>query len=462
MVTTDETGQRHQEPTVGARKSLPLEGFLPIFQSFLNGNLVNPDNIPPQVYRRMQDTDETVSSGLDFIQLTVMAYLGAFRIKHKRAQKYIDELWWNCYVSLEQVVEELLQALCFGWSLGELVLRKGDDDLVWLDDVPFLTAESTTIQIETDRPKQNFGRPIGFRQANGAGPLLDFDQMVYYAHRSRQSNPYGQSRLKPAYKSWVLKDVLLKDYGLAMSTFGSPISLAQMANPKLPEVLPDGTETTAGQVMLNTLKNLSGGSSVVMGLTDKVTLEKPSVSVGGDFKEAEDHLNKCILRSLLIPALLFEPTDIGSFALGSKHFEIFLRSIGRIVADIQRVLILQVYQPLLRLNFGKKVPRGHFEMQKLEEEDLDIWARIFYSLTNAGFVSNQDLEDYNAVRAKFNLQPRDKVPPPPPKPETPPSIDPGQPPRGGGKKTGQTADDVPRSGSRVPKTKQGRPARKAA
>lgn len=403
-VVTDKTGQRHEQPTVGARQSSPLEGFLPFFRQFLAGNLVNPDNIPPCVYRRMQETDETVSAGIDFIQLTVTAHLGRYINPNRRAQAYIDELWWHCHSSLEQVVEEILQALVFGWSVGEKVLRAGVNR-IWLDDIPFLAPESTTIAIEGDPGAQGFGRVTGFSQRSGFDAELPLSKMVYYAHRVRNSNVYGQSRLKPAYKSWVLKDVLLKDYGLAMSTYGSPIGVGQVQNLHQQELDDDGSITTSGKRMLKTLKGLSGGSAVVHGPAESISLEQAKISVGKDFKEAEDHLNKCILRAMLIPALLFEPTDIGSFALGNKHFEIFMRSIGRIVKDVQRVVLLQIYQPLLWINFGLKVPLGRFESIQLEEEDLKLWSEIYSSLVTHGFLSDQEADDVNAVRARFNLAP---------------------------------------------------------
>lgn len=470
-VLTDKKGKRGM-PTVGARSSTPFEGFLPVFQSFLESNIANPDNLGADIYRRMLETDETVSSGIDFISSTVVPHLGEYTNTNRKAQKYIDSLWMNCYTSLEQVIEELILALVFGWAVGELVLRQ-EDGRIWLDDVPFLLPESTTIAIESNPKAQNFGRVRGFKQKNGSGQELPKDRMVYWAHRIRNSNPYGQSRLKPAYKSWFFKDVFLKDWGRALSTFGSPIAVAEMTNPKTQDVDASGNPTTTGQNMLTTLQNLSGGSSIVHGIGDKIRLEQAKVSVGKDFESGENHLNKCILRALLIPALLFEPTDIGSFALGSKHFEIFMRSIARIVKDLHRVLLLQIYRPLLTLNFGPKCPLGEFKAQVLEEEDLKLWAEILFSLVSAGFMSKRELDDLNAGRAKFNLKPLTKLPEPDPSaPEAPQDgaggQDPNLPPQTdrGGQVAGKTADgregsttNQPRPGGRTPTKPQGRPRR---
>lgn len=469
-VLTDETGQQHETPTVGARGSTPFDGFLPVFQAFIQSNIANPDNLGADIYRRMLETDETVSSGIDFIGSTVIPHLGEYTNPNKRAQKYIDSLWLNCATSLEQVVEELILALVFGWAVGEIVLREGDGK-IWLDDVPFLMPESTTISIESDPKKQNFGRVKSFKQRNGTGQELPVSKMVYWAHRIRNSNPYGQSRLKPAYKSWFFKDVFLKDWGAALSMFGSPIAVAEMTNMNAQEADANGVATTSGQNMLSTLKNLRGGSAIVHGMQDKVRLEQAKVSVGKDFESAENHLNKCILRALLIPALLFEPTDIGSFALGSKHFEIFMRSIVRIVKDLHRVILLQIYRPLLWLNFGQKCPLGEFKAQVMEEEDLKLWAEILFSLVSAGFMSKRELDDLNAGRAKFNLPPLSKLPAPDPAPAPPAAghaQDPNLPSQTdrAGQVAGKPADgreqsttNQPRPGGRTPTRPQGRPRR---
>ena len=129
-VLTEETGQQHETPTVGARGSTPFDGFLPVFQAFIQSNIANPDNLGADIYRRMLETDETVSSGIDFIGSTVIPHLGEYTNPNKRAQKYIDSLWLNCATSLEQVVEELIMALVFGWAVGEIVLREGDGKIL--------------------------------------------------------------------------------------------------------------------------------------------------------------------------------------------------------------------------------------------------------------------------------------------------------------------------------------------
>lgn len=397
---TDKTGQRRETPHKGARSSRPFDWTTAFGW---NGLLPNPDNIPASLYRQMAETDETISAGLEFIELTCLAHLGDYQNPNKRAQDYINTMWEACNSPFQQVVSEILSALRFGFSVMELVLRPGNGR-IWLDELPGIKAETVWFVPQTDPTAQDFGRVTGIKQVTDMTKVIPRKDLAIYTHRGYNSNPYGQSRLKSIYKNWVLKNALLKNWGVALEAYGSPIAVGKTANANQAENV-NGTGKSRGEQMLTQLSNLQGGSSLVVDLADSVEFLQAKISIGNDFERAQNHLNKCQLRGLLIPALLFEPTDIGSFALGSKHFEMFLRSIGRLLMDVKQVLVYQVYRPLLWTNFGTNCPLGEFVSQKLEEEDLKLWSEIFFALTQSGFINKRKLDDYNSVRAKFNMAP---------------------------------------------------------
>lgn len=398
---TDKTGQRRGEPHKGARSSRPFDwttafGWL--------GVLPNSDNIPASLYRQMSETDETISAGLEFIELTCLAHLGDYQNPNKRARDYIEDMWSYSHTPFQQAVSEVLSALRYGFSVLELVTRPGNGR-VWLDELPGIKAETVHFIPQTDPKQQNYGRIIGIKQTTDMSKVIETKDLAIYTHRGYNSNPYGNSRLKSIYRNWVLKNALLKNWGVALEAYGSPIALGKTANASQTENA-DGVGQSRAQQLLTQLSNLQGGSALVVDTEDQVELVQARISIGNDFERAQNHLNKCMLRGLLIPALLFEPTDIGSFALGSKHFELFLRSIGRLLLDVKRVLLDQVYRPLLWSNFGTNCPVGDFVTQKLEEEDLKLWSEIFFAMTQSGYLSARRLDDLNAVRSKFNV---DKV-----------------------------------------------------
>lgn len=395
---TDKTGQTRKTPHKGARQSRPFDwttafGWM--------GTLPNSDNIPASLYRQMSETDETISAGLEFIELTCLAHLGDYQNPNKRARDYIRDMWAYSHTPFQQAVSEILSALRYGFSVMELVTRP-NGSLIWLDELPGIKAETIHFIAETDPAKQNYGRITGIKQTTDLSKQISREDLAIYSHRGYNSNPYGNSRLKSIYKNWVLKNALLKNWGVALEAYGSPIALGKTANASQMENA-DGVGETRSQQLLSQLSNLQGGSALVVDNEDTVELVQAKISIGNDFERAQNHLNKCMLRGLLIPALLFEPTDIGSFALGSKHFELFLRSIGRLLLDVKRVLLDQVYRPLLWANFGTNCPVGDFVTQKLEEEDLKLWSEIFFAMTQSGYLSARRLEDLNTVRSKFNV-----------------------------------------------------------
>lgn len=427
------------------------------------GLLENPDNIPLSTYERMYDTDETVKAGVEFLALGIATALGSYSNPNKRAQRFVDDMFSpadGARVSLGQILDELCHAFVFGFAIGENVYAFRDGRIT-LDTVTFLKQPTVEFFLNRDQGSPDYGEPTGVRQngVNSGGsmnqPTIDMAKCMHYAHGSRNGNPYGRSRLKAAFGAWYPKTAITQDWGKALQRVGAPTPVGFHDDPDMPVIDQDGNETTAGDVMLNVLDSAQNSSSIVLKTGQKLDLLEPKVAFGEAFKLHEDQQNKKILRALLQPALLHEPTDIGSFALGSKHFEMYLRATRREAAAFQRVLLRQLIAPLLRWNFGPNVPIGSFVAQELDEEELKLWAEILYSLTQSGYFSPRHQADLDFARAKMGL-PAARVEDMP-EPAAPGGAgkdgQPGQAPDGqDGAGAGQ-----PRGGSRTPGQDQGRP-----
>ena len=257
----------------------------------------------------------------------------------------------------------------------------------------------------------NYGQVLGGKQTKFTGPFEPYipsDKLAVYSHNSLYGNPYGSSRLKSIYAPYVMKKETLLQWGRTLERYGTPAPLAHGAgslNAVESDYLDASKQTTVGANILAMLNNLAENTAAVLPEGVTVTLMEAKDALGQDFERAQNHFNKCMLRGLLIPALLFEPTDIGSFALGKKHFEIFIRSINNLVKEIQRMLMREIIEPLLGWNFGPSMPLGGFRTQLLEEEDLKLWSEIFFSLTTAGYLLPELRDDSDMVRDRIGLKP---------------------------------------------------------
>lgn len=410
-VLTDVTGRQHLKPTVAVRQSCPFD-WTSVF-NFL-GTLPNPDNITPSVYRRMAETDCTIAAVLQFIELTVASGMGTYKHPQKRGQRFIETMWEHCETPFHQAVSEGLRgSLTYGVKFQEIVLRPGEGK-IWLDELPGLKPEDLELEVDSVKGSATYGRLTGVRQRQALEARIDRSSLVVSVNQPEDSNHWGRSQLKSIYADWVISTALKVGWGDAQQTYGSPPTIAYLKGGNNPEQGEDGSDSTRQKNMLAVLKKLRAGSCVTADIEDRIEMLATKFPVGEDHERAQNHFAKNKMRGLLMPSLLFEPTEIGSLALGNKHWELFRAFANHLVLLRSQVLLRQLYRPVLWLNFGPRFPVGEFLVQRREEEDQKLLSEIFFALTQVGYLNPRQLDDYNAVRAKFDLPPAAELPPPPP------------------------------------------------
>ena len=463
--------QPQSPPQTGARQSRPLAALDHYFAGVHGkAEFVNPDNLPTTVYKRMFETDETVQAAIEFIQLTTFAQLGSYEHPNARVTTYLKEFWERCATPFEDAVRETLDALWAGFAVQERVLDYQDGKL-WLAEFPALDQVDVRFFLDTGEGSKTKGRVVGVSQdyslfsaaltKSPGEPAISAERLAIFTHRGRNGNLYGMSRCKGVYKHWVQKDVLTHAGGAGMERYGVPLAIGFCASPNNPVQDADGARTTQGKQMLKALQQLAAlGVIVLQKDQEDVRIVTPGDGIAAQFKIAVDQANKLIMRGMLLPSLMMEPTDIGSFALGSKHFELFLKGIRRLVLDLRRFYHTQVYAPLIGYNFGAAQAKlGRWVAQEMDEEDLSIWSDIFYKAFTTGFLRpDAELDDANLCR-KIIPGAKDWTKLPPAK--TGPA---GAPTSGVTDPNPQAPADakpgVPRPGAKVPKGPQGRPGGK--
>lgn len=398
-----------KRPMMG-RQSRAFGSQADFMDNALGGNVLNPDNLAVADYMDMLLNDETVASGLEFIALSIVNSMGPYENTNKRGQKYYDEMIDRCETDLPQFVRETAVTGCaVGFSVGEKVFDFADGK-IWLKRLPVVDPDGWKFVMDRKLGSPTYGQVLGGRQTRAVifKDVIPADKLAVYSHNSLYGNPYGHSRLKPVYAPYVMKKETLLQWGRTLERYGTPAPVGYgtgSLNAPESDYLDPTKQNTVGGNILTMLQNLAENSAAVLPEGVRLELMEAKTSLGEDFERAQNHFNKLILRGLLIPALLFEPSDIGSFALGKKHFEIFIRSINNLVQELQRMLMREVIAPLLRWNFGPSMPLGGFRTQLLEEEDLKLWSEIFFSLTTAGYLLPELRDDSDMVRNRIGLKP---------------------------------------------------------
>lgn len=298
--------------------------------------------------------------------------------------------------NFDRNIWEILSCLDYGFSLHEKIYA--------IDGGKYLIKEFKhraphTFEFHTDT-KGNLP-PDGFRQWGSEGlKPLPLDKFVYAVYQREFDSWYGKSDLRSCYKSWFTKDLVTKFWVMYLERFGSPFTVGSYDAGKI-----TGEALTA---LKSIIKNIQQTTAIAIPKDIEIDL-KESIGRGPDqYDKAIDKFNINMARALLIPDLLgfSKPIEGGSFALGDKHFQIFMKIIASIQKDIQNVIKRQVLKPLVDLNFNTKT-YPTFVFKPILEDDKKEYARIFLDAVSKGVV-NVSVEDKNYLRDMLTFPEEDE------------------------------------------------------
>lgn len=372
--------------------------------TFLNA-LVNPDRIPLDTYEQMQATDETVYSGLEFVTLSVLCRMGAYTHADKRIEAFVTEKLTAMEGSAKTAFAEILSAIAYGYSVTEINWRL-DSDGIGLDSLQTLHPSSINFQLETEGPRKNKLSEIWQWKWHGDRAIrIPVEKAIVYSHRSRFGNPFGHSRLKPAFKSWFLKDVMLRFWGLTLERYGAPISWAKA--PNVMQMLTDpvtGESITTKDYLMRTLGSMKNHSALVFNNDIELEILYAKHNFGADFEKIVEYCNKMIYRALLLPSLMADSGGTGSYSLGQTHFDLFALTLEQLLKELIEFLIEQLVRRLIEMNFGpQKAGYGTFRVEQFQPQDQKLLADAIGELTTSGYISPTRLQDCNALRMRIGL-----------------------------------------------------------
>lgn len=202
------------------------------------------------------------------------------------------------------------------------------------------------------------------------------DKFILYTYQEEFDNLYGMSDYRSFYREWWIKSVVLKFYAMWLERFPFPPTIGWY---------PPGTPDAHVDALEDILEHLQTGTiaTLPMGITlDQ--LEIPG-SASDAYKTAIDVMNKGITRGALVPDLLgyTESASRGSYALGKKHFDVFLWILKDLGTNIGTLLTEQLLAPLTAYNFDAQVP---LFVLPAPEDDLESKSKILKILLDGQVV----------------------------------------------------------------------------
>jgi hypothetical protein len=236
------------------------------------------------------------------------------------------------------------------------------------------------------------------------GEDIDISQLVVYVNDREGGNWLGQSLLRPAYKYWKLKDLLLRVQvqTIERNGMGVPVVTA----PEIPEGLLDPADyqklqdeqIAAGLKIAKGFRSgRTAGASVAHG--GQIQL----LGVEGQLPDAEKpirYMDEQIARAVLAHFLNLG-TETGSWALGSTFADFFTLSLQTVALSIADTATQHIVEDLVDLNFGEDVPAPRITFDEIGSQQI-VTHEAIKSLIDSGALSpDPELERF--LRQRYTL-----------------------------------------------------------
>lgn len=423
---------------------------VPEFFGALKTAVVNPSAIGVGILDRMIETDDTISSALEFKILMILARIGEYHHEDPKIRKFVQHFIKEMKApTWEQALEGVLSACGFGFSVTEILWAIDRDMHIYPRALK--TYHPSTICFEMDRegvtedgvlqftsqfsqtanpnriyPAVRHGwkvqttfetppdrlTPYRVPYINNFGVVrIPRTKVIHHAYRAGRAfgSPYGKTPVRTAHLAWQLKNFFIKQLGIAGDKASMPTVVGR--TPKSGQSVEfkdrDGVKKTmsAREAMLEMLKDIKSKDSVVIGSESEgyaIDVLQNTVQLSS-FTDVINNLNVYIFRCFLIPSLVMTDGSSGSRSLGDKHFEIVGHIADVDARNFKQTLINDLIQPAIEKNFGPQESYGEFQKRHQSTEEIERLANIFFTLANTGFVDPTDKDDFSHVRKSVGL-----------------------------------------------------------
>lgn len=380
-----------------------------------NGYLIPPREEAIGKYRHIVRTDPTVSACLEFVTMSILSRLGEYQHDNPKIKDFISLNFELLDGSFLDFCKELLSCLWAGFCVAEIVTEVRGEN-IWLHSLPVLPCETVVMHINEDTNSINYGRvneiiQRPYQQAEARIPVEKCIIMRNYYAGSLASDPYGMSRLEPILHVWNQKERIKSDWVATLGKFATPLMKYKLYDSEA-EVYNEATgETTkAYRVAAEQLKNWTNNNNgFIYGEGNDLDFIFPPSNIGDAFSGAVQYLDRLIMRGLLIPSLLFESGDVGSYALGSEHMELYQQGINAILLNLTETILEQLIRPLIVWNFGAQESWGFFNIKESKTE-VASWSSVLLNMLQTGVIDRNNLDDLNFVRSRIGMDLLDELP----------------------------------------------------
>lgn len=286
------------------------------------------------------------------------------------------EMLDNLMTPLDQVLDNMLDAVAFGNKVGELVwdFQNIDGDtrlqLIGIKPKPRLTtafvvdAYMNLLGLLYQSPTKPFTTVSGtsFVQASNFAPadILPLEKFVVLTFRPHDSDPRGTSILRPAYKPWTIKQQMYPEYIKYLAQFAGPSMIGY--TPEDSEQLPttdalanpdaDQSESlTPEEEMARALENFQNGTVAVFPFGAKVD-PMQMTGDGRAFLNGFAHCDQQTVTAILTQTMATQESEHMARAAAQVHQDVLDTLIRQGKKIIVRML-QTILKRWIRYNWGE-------------------------------------------------------------------------------------------------------------
>ena len=408
----------------------------------INGLLPNPDDLVGRKglieYERMRRRDPVIRNGLLLLKLARLSV--GFTIQspdgweefEPRMPEMVDLINYNIEHMKGEFYDMLRQmyiCLDYGYSITEklyTIFPDGPFEGKW-GIKKLKTKRSRDFRFNEDE----FGnlKPMGLVQKM-SGILdktpLDPAKFLIFTFMMEESNRYGESLLRPCYRSYKSKDLLIRFWNIAAERFGMPtpfITMDQDNNWSDEDDeegrSADGLSDPELAVLNLAMKNLQAGMGGILPPGAKLdTLKALQGKLA--FESAIKTHNQEMLRGLLTPSLMGgEGQQSGNRSLSKTHMETFLFIVKNLGITTQELLDEDYIRQIVDFNFAQAQMYPRFLFDKITDEKEKAFLEVIDRVLKRGVVEPNE----PFIRERLGIPPKEdqeqepgKEPEPEPKP----------------------------------------------
>lgn len=324
----------------------------------------NPDPLAHgqqySVYDEMKDDDQ-VKAAMSTKKDMVINNGWQIVCKNKVIKKELEDSLnginkGKLYGGFDAFLRDVLSAYEYGFSMSEIVFKL-EGGKYWPASCAVKPPHSFLFDID------DFGDVISVRQA---GPIHENsfrpDYFLHFAYQQEWGNPFGKSDLKAAHTPWKAKKFFVRMFAIYAERFGTPTTVGKF---------PRNYSTTEIAQFNTILKSIQNNTTLA--IPDDALVEFVQATRDGSdvYTKGMDMFNTWIARSILVPDLLGisgEKTSGGSYALGDRQFNLFLKTIDNDRKILEAKINEKIITPVVKANYGDSV-EAVFQFLPYNEDD---------------------------------------------------------------------------------------------